>query len=245
MVKVDLSGIPNLLQTYAALKQIPVEKVLRNAAKDYVQGAFKVTPKAEKATSLPDWDLFPGRGRKAGKSVWVRWSRLMASAVSQRRADAIDAYRIRKRVPGFALAAFIPAMQSLGFKQKAPPKSASMALVRRGWSLYASQKDPYQTATGKGKSKTVSSFKRDVEAFRKGEQSKRAEYSTVSQSGSGDGFALEVTVDEKKLSHHPEWSQRAHAAGLALATARLRRDMEKTILNAVKNQRAQCPDNNA
>lgn len=234
MVKVDLSGIPNLLETYAALKGIPVEKVLHNAAKDYVQGAFKVTPKAEKASELPDWCLFPGRGRKAGKSVWVPWHKAMGKAVSQARADAIDAYRIRKRVPGFALSSFIPVMRSLGFKQKAPPKSASENQVKRGWSLYATRKDPYKGG-----------FKRGVEDFRKGVQMTRTEYGAAAETGTGDNFQINIQVDEKSLSFFPQWSQQAHSAGLALATARLRRDMEKTIISAVKNRQATCPENNA
>ena len=52
----------SLLETYAKLKQIPMEKILRNAGRDFVQAALKVTPLSKLPKS--PFARIPLEGRK-------------------------------------------------------------------------------------------------------------------------------------------------------------------------------------
>ena len=95
-------GGSEAIERFAALKNVPVSKVLRNALKDWISAAYAVTPEAPKI-SLSPWAYLPGRGRKKGKVVTVNLSNLPAEE-----AVRLSPYRLARPNRGFALSAFVP-----------------------------------------------------------------------------------------------------------------------------------------
>lgn len=228
MIRFDLSGLREILEYYAELKEIPLSKVLRNAAKDFVQAAYgkgdMTTPVAEKIAKKP-WALVPGKGSMQGKGVYVRLDSLDAKA--QRR---LEKFRLAKPMRGFARSMFIPVMRELEFKQKKPPQAAPLDKIRRGFSFYAH--------------KSADAFAADIEGERARRQAagRREPYSQRRIVGDAAHPGIEVTIREPSLSLHPEWQENAAKKGYALASQRLARDLIKTIRS--KHPKMGVPNSN-
>lgn len=210
---IDLSGVKDLLAYYAELKQIPLSKVIRNAAKDFIQGAYDkaVTPLGEKIAKNP-WALVPGRGKKAGKGVYINLDRQ-----SPEDARRLELFRLRKPMRGFARSMFIPVMRELEFKKPKPSGAASFDRVQRGFSFYANRRsDP---------------FKAQIEALRSARTSsgRREPFSHREICGTEDAPAIRLTVRQPSLSQYPQWESAAHSAGVRLAAARIAKDLLRIV----------------
>ena len=108
-VKVDIQD-KGLLQTYAAMKNIPLAKVIRNAARDFVQAAYKATPTAritqspyvripiegvKKVFRYIPWDSLDEKGQERlkkrrirlqrgwSKASWIRLMRILGMTNSK------------------------------------------------------------------------------------------------------------------------------------------------------------------
>ena len=213
MIKFDLQGLNELLDYYAELKQIPLSKILRNAAKDFVQGAYgksdKTTPVGEKITKNP-WALVPGRGKMAGKGVYLRLDNLPPE--DQKR---LEKFRLAKPLRGFARSMFIPVMRELEFKQKKPPQAANLDRVQRGFSFYAH--------------KNSDAFAQKVESTRAKVQSSHEPFSERKIVGNAVHPGIEIMIREPSLSQYPNWKETASQKGMALASQRLAKDIIKTF----------------
>lgn len=64
-----LDGLDDLMRKMAAAKDIPIGKVVRNAARDYVHAAYLTTPRANRSKTA--FLIVPGRGRLSGRNIWV------------------------------------------------------------------------------------------------------------------------------------------------------------------------------
>ncbi len=115
-----------LLQRFAELKGIPVSKVLRNAARDFVQAALRETPMAYLSRS--PWARIKTRG---GKTAYRRIDNFDGAA-----RDRLAKQRIRIR-RGWNRATWRGVMAALGMTQRNRPRSVPRAVdVRSGavWS---------------------------------------------------------------------------------------------------------------
>ena len=115
-VKVDIQD-KGLLQTYAAMKNIPLAKVIRNAARDFVQAAYKATPTARISTKESPYvririaDMQVSRHGKTwtrGIYRYIRWDSL-DDAARQR----LEKHRVRIK-KGWSKASWIRLMRILG-----------------------------------------------------------------------------------------------------------------------------------
>lgn len=229
MADYTVHGVEGLVHLLAELRQIPVAKVLRNVAKDFVQAGYMDTPKAEKIPGRNPFALLPGRGRMAGKSVKVNLDKYKAEVAARRHRNfrkprpksrhlsMLEAYRLGRPKRGFALSAWIPAMQDLGFKKPAPPGAAKWESVQRGFTLFAK--------TGGG---YADSFRQEIEEFRRSKQTDQ-QLSQATLSGSATHPVITIQVHEPSLDHYPDWERHTRSMGLALAGARLIRGLQKCL----------------
>lgn len=103
-----LLRLAQLMQQISRLKNVPLEKVLRNASRDFVKAAYFGTPTAR--TSRTPFLLVPGPARRTiatqnGPAHWVRKTK------SARGSKWDPPFAVRK---GYAKATWIGAMRALG-----------------------------------------------------------------------------------------------------------------------------------
>lgn len=98
-----------LLKTYAALKNIPLAKVIRNAARDFVQAAYKATPMA-RITQSP-YVRIPIEGAKR-VFRYIPWDSLDEKAQGRLKKRRIRLQR------GWSKASWIRLMRILGMTNK-------------------------------------------------------------------------------------------------------------------------------
>ena len=129
---IDITGI---MAALARLKDIPIAKVLRNAARDYVQGAYKATPTAQISKSqyyvFTDW--------KTGKKHYLHESQVKTEQTKSGNAKmaqkwknfnpargffGLNQFKLKKvRVAkGWSKATWAGVMRELGMATKAIPK---------------------------------------------------------------------------------------------------------------------------
>lgn len=104
------------IAAYARLKQIPLAKVIRNATKDFVQAAYKVTPLARTDKS----QFFVYKDSK-GQRRFLHESQVSANTKLHR-------VRIAK---GWSKASWIGIMRSLGMTSKSKPAIVPNAALTR------------------------------------------------------------------------------------------------------------------
>ncbi len=104
-----------LIATYAALKNVPLAKVLRNMARDFVQAAFKTTPLAR--ISISPFVRVPIEGTKRTYH-YIRWHSLDRKAKKRLKDRRVIIHR------GWSKASWIQAMRLLGMNGKdgSPPQ---------------------------------------------------------------------------------------------------------------------------
>lgn len=210
----NLIGSGELLEIYSTLKGVDMSKVLRNATKDFVQGAYDVTPEAPRIQQS-EWAYLPGRGKKKGETVTVHLS-TMPPDEQQR----LEPYRLAKPKRGYALSAFIPVFQDpdLEFKTQ-KPRGAKAALIQK------------QGSTFQKKSGGDQSFKRSLEAYRESQSAHFSpqDYSSEDHGGVEDEPWWEVQITETNLdAAYPDWSVFAGEAGMRNASERILKDLQKT-----------------
>lgn len=98
-----------LLATYAALKNVPLAKVLRNAARDFVQAAYRATPLARIAQSR--YVRIPIEGTKKAYR-YIPWDSL-----DEKGQERLKKRRIRLQ-RGWSRASWIRLMRILGMTNK-------------------------------------------------------------------------------------------------------------------------------
>lgn len=108
-----------LVSAFARLKNIPVWKVIRNAAKDFTRGAYDATPVAKKSTS-PYY-----RAKYKGRTWYVKQSQLtkgtrgkMKALAKGEQVEFRQGRPVLKRVlikKGWSKSTWIGAMRTLGF----------------------------------------------------------------------------------------------------------------------------------
>lgn len=113
-----------LLEEYARLKKVPLAKVIRNAAKDFLQAAYRATPIAARRTKAGWLAMAPSklRGSAAHREqsnglVWFGPRMLTARDKRRLRAAGAAVPRIRR---GYSKATWIGAMRALGMGRSAP-----------------------------------------------------------------------------------------------------------------------------
>lgn len=225
----SVQGLHDLVHLLAKLRQIPLAKVLRNVAKDFVQAGYMDTPKARKFSGKNPFALLPGKGRMAGKAVKVNLDKYRQEVEARlprnfrkprpksRHLSRLEAYRLRRPMFGFALSAWIPAMQDLGFKKKSPPGAAKWKTVKQGFTLFAKSSGGYSD-----------SFRKDVEEFRRARTADSI-LSSAMLSGGLEHPVITISVHEPSLDRYPDWEQNVRKMGMALAGARLIRGLQKCI----------------
>lgn len=212
-----LEGSGDVLQYYADLKGVPLDKVLRNAARDIVFGAYRETPEAERIKPNP-WALVRGRGRLAGKGV-----HLYLPDYPAKEQVRLSAYRIAAPRRGYALSAFLPVIATLELKKRPPRKAAPASTLTKAGRFFAAANDPY-----------AGGWKRQIEAFRTAHtQSHNSpqDYSASTSGGSDTSPWREVRVTEYNLSRYPGWAEKAVAAGMNDAADNIMRDLARLLDN--------------
>lgn len=134
-----------LMHRLADLKQIPLWKVIRNAARDFVQGAYNATPTAQTSTSQyyraqkyeqtdeayttkggklktrKAWTIgADGRRKKIGDHWYIHESQMAGSKPSAWRKNGIDVRKVRIK-KGWSKATWIGVMLALGMLSKNRP----------------------------------------------------------------------------------------------------------------------------
>lgn len=213
---IEWTGEENVLEFYARLKDVPVWKVLRNAGKDMVMGAWKVTPKARPTPGPSKWAMVPGRGSKADRYVKIDLNEVNSVDFVR-----LVPYRVARPRAGYALAAFIPAMKALGFKKKKPPKSAGEKDIGKIPPFF-------KTRTSGG-----DEFKEKVSQFRLAHTHARTpgDYSYAIIGKNPNRPVTAVTIKERALSRprYEGWAGKALRSGLDRAADNLIRDLLKLM----------------
>ena len=247
MADCTIEGVDELVHLLAKLRQIPVAKVLRNVAKDFVQAGYMDTPKSQ-ATGKNSFALLPGRGTShktgkslEGKSVKVNLDDYKTEVNARkhrnfskprpksRHLSMLEAYRLGRPRRGFALSVWIPTMQELGFKKKGPPGAAKLEQVQKGFTLFAKSAGGY-----------ADSFRAEIEAYRKSKQTDQT-LSQATLSGTDTHPVITISAHEPSLDRFPNWEGHIRQAGLALAGARLIRGLQKCIAS---KDPSKAPDSN-
>lgn len=119
-VSMELGG---LMRQLARLKNVPIEKVVRNASRDFVMGAYTAAPVAKKSRSL-----FARVTLRNGQIAYLNITRAASqsaraaakgkgSAARARTRARLEKYRVRI-MKGFSRSTWIGAMRSLGMHSK-------------------------------------------------------------------------------------------------------------------------------
>lgn len=109
-----MSGInvASMMDALHRLKGIPLAKVIRNASRDFVQGAFKATPTAQISKS----EYY--KAEKDGKTWYIPASQLAGRRIKQKNGLSIKKVRIRK---GWSKYTWVGVMRELGMASKNIP----------------------------------------------------------------------------------------------------------------------------
>ncbi len=224
-----IEGVDELVHLLSKLRNIPISKVLRNVAKDFVQAGYMDTPKAAAMAGKNPFALLPGRGKMAGLSVKVNLDRERAKVEGRRHRafskprpqsrhlSMLEAYRLGRPKRGFALSVWIPVMKELEFKKKGPPGAARIEQVQRGFTLFAKSSGGY-----------ADTFRQEIEAYRRQKQADQT-LSSRTISGTETHPVISIAVHEPSLDRYPGWEAHVTQAGLALAGARLIRGLQKAV----------------
>lgn len=210
----NLDQVDDILDYYAELKQIPLAKVIYHATKDFVQGAYKVTPMGKKIPKNP-FALIADRPHSDGRAFYIRlddWG----EATRKR----LEKYRLATPPRGFARSQFINLFKTLEFK-KVPHQvgRSSTEKIQRGFSFYAHPKK-------------LTSRAQAVENWRQSDNMdtlKRLGLSEGHRAGNAAHPAYELTINEPSLDKFPNWEKEASAAGNKLAADRITVDFKKVF----------------
>ena len=203
-----------LMHRLADLKQIPLWKVIRNAERDFVQGAWQATPTAQvsssqyyKATKYEQtdeayttksgklktrraWALgADGRKKKVGESWYIHESQMTGTKASWRK-NGIDVRKVRIR-KGWSRATWIGVMLALGMLAKNRPNRVPK----------------------------IAEQKSAIEVWRGG----KAPSITISDAFSIDSFGRTSTLPQH---------DRIEAAGYKLAADRMRKEINSMLKKA-------------
>lgn len=214
---IEWTGQENVLEFYAMLKGVPLWKVLKNAAKDALKGAWLATPRAEKRATPQPWAFLPRGGKHGdGRGVYVHIP--SQSETTQRR---ISAYRIAKPRSGYALAAFIPAMKDLDFKTRKPPKAANEKALGTIASFYA------RKTAAKG------NFKARTESWRRAHThaSVPNDYSMglVNPDRAAPWVLLKVKEYALRNGKYADWASKSLKSGTDRAARTIMRDLRRIL----------------
>lgn len=208
-------GGKDAIERFAALKGVPVSKVLKVALKDWIYAAYLSTPEAPRISPNP-WAYLPGRGKARGKVVSVNLSNLPAVE-----AVRLSPYRLSKPNRGFALSAFVPLFQDpeLEFSTKKKKGGTNRNKLDR------------QSRTFATKGGGDVSFKADIEGYRQGksEGMTAPDFASTKHTESEFLSCWEATVNEIRLTQYPNWSNQAIDAGYARAAKNIIENLEKEI----------------
>lgn len=130
MSEINITAMMNAL---ANLKGIPLRTVVKNAAKDYVQGAYQATPIA--SISRSEWYV----ATKGDKKWYVPESQVAGRRI--RNKDGKTRFvktRIRK---GWSRATWLGAMRGLGMATKPLPARIHMVATHRSYAFVRSNID--------------------------------------------------------------------------------------------------------
>lgn len=117
---VNTAQLRDVLTAYARVKQIPLGKVLRNMARDFVQGAYKATPIAKRSKSEFYWYI----DAKTGVRKYLHTSQVKKAKPYIASADGLRKVRIAK---GWSRAVWIGVMRDLGMTPKSAPAGVKAA----------------------------------------------------------------------------------------------------------------------
>lgn len=208
-------GGRDAIEHFAALKNVPVSKVLKVALKDWIYAAYLTTPEAPKI-SLSPWAYLPGRGKKKGETVTVNLTTLPAIETVR-----LSPYRIAKPNRGFALSAFVPLFQDpeLDFSTKKTKGGTSKSKLDR------------QPRTFAKKSGGDVSFKGEIESYRttKSEGMTATDFASTKHQDGENLSCWEATVTEIRLTQYPNWSNEAINAGYERAAKNIIENLEKEM----------------
>ena len=112
-------SIDSLMNALAQLKGIPLSKVVRNASRDYAQGAYKATPLAQISKS----EYY--RADRDGKTWYIHESQMSGKRIRKDGATRIRKVRVQK---GWSKSTWIGAFRALGMSPKFPPKRLPSAV---------------------------------------------------------------------------------------------------------------------
>lgn len=208
-------GGSEAIERFAALKGVPVSKVLRNALKDWIYSAYKVTPEAERI-SLSPWAYLPGRGKAKGKTVSVNLQNLPAEE-----AVRLSPYRLARPNRGFALSAFVPLFQSPELKFQSPK-------TRAGTDRKKLDKLSGTFAKANGGD---TAFKASLETYRQGksEGMTAKDFAATSHRDAENLSCWEATVTEIRLDRYPGWTTTAANSGYEKAARNIVENLEREL----------------
>lgn len=127
-----------MVEAFARLKNIPVFKVLRNAARDFAKAAIKATPTAK--ISKSSWY----RARKNGKTWYIPESRMAGRKIRNAKDGDLQIRKVRVR-KGWSKATWLGIMQELGLVVGAPVKRLQHARDKATLTNVASGANPSVT----------------------------------------------------------------------------------------------------
>ena len=237
-IAIHLDGMKDVLQFYAELKGIPIADVIRHAGNDIAYAAYLETPVAS-VKGKNQWIALPGRGSRKGEVLHFTLERLQARFNARkhrnfkkphkyRHLKNLEKYRLHSYNRGFAKSVWIPLFKELGFENRKSnkPKSGdsnNAAKYNRGFTVFASQTDPY----------SHSFFKKGLETKRRANAS--APLSDFSQShipAKGDlnpQFTIHLVQPALDARQFSDWAEKATSAGFARAGAIIARDMDRIL----------------
>ena len=105
------------MAAYARLKNVPIEKVIRNASRDFVQAAFRATPVARKSKS-PYYVFIDRKGRKRF---------LHQNQLKGRSEESLVTLSKVKIAKGWSKSTWIGVMRQLGMKAKNKPSEVPIS----------------------------------------------------------------------------------------------------------------------
>lgn len=120
-LKSELQYLDNLMQALANAKNVPIGKVIRNAAKDISATAYKFTPRAQ-VTKTSFWHI----KNQKGEMIWVNRANIPERKTNRRTKKHKRIKIWRKVRKGYAAASWVRIMQNLGMEKKSSPYRKAM-----------------------------------------------------------------------------------------------------------------------
>lgn len=120
-VKLDVRG---MMEALAELKQIPLAKVVRNAARDFVQAAFRATPTAKVGRAQYY------RAKTNGRTWYIPVAKTNGRRVRGLKKSGVEVRKVAIR-RGWSRSTWLGAMQALGMASKARPARMPEAVERK------------------------------------------------------------------------------------------------------------------